>query len=197
MGNNMNVSEAIHARRAYRSLEPLEITEELVNDLATHAQLSASCFNNQPWRYIFVYDREKLAEMYDALSRGNEWAKQASMIIAAFSKPDDDCRIRDRKYHQFDLGMATATMILRATELGLVAHPIAGFSPKKTKEILGISREYEVLTLIIVGKKMKSIHPSLKENQVEAERKRPERKPLEEWAYHNKYPETSQPHEHI
>lgn len=183
----MNVSEAIHARRAYRSLMPVEITQETVDDLASHAQLSASCFNNQPWRYVFVYERKKLEEMYEALSRGNAWAKQSSMIIAAFSKPDDDCQIRSREYHQFDLGMATATMILRATELGLVAHPIAGFSPKKTREILGIPDEYSVLTLIIVGKKMQEIHPSLSEDQVKNELKRPEREPLNTWAYHNRY----------
>ncbi|MFC1802913.1 nitroreductase family protein [Thermoproteota archaeon] len=183
----MNVTDAIHARRAYRSLQLVEISKEIVEDLANHAQLSASCFNNQPWRYVFVYEKEKLKEMYEALSRGNLWAHQSSMIIAAFTKPDDDCQIRDREYHQFDLGMATATMILRATELGLIAHPIAGFSPKKTREILEIPEEYSVLTLIIVGKKMQEIHPSLNENQVENELERPERKPLEEWAYHNKY----------
>jgi nitroreductase len=182
----MNVSEAIHARRAFRSLHPIEITREIVDDLARHAQLSASCFNNQPWKYVFAYKREKLEELYEAL-RSNDWAKQSSMIIAAFTKPEDDCQIRGREYHQFDLGMATATMILRATELGLVAHPIAGFSPKKTREILDIPEEYTVLTLIIVGHKMQEIHPSLTESQIERENNRPLRNPLEEWAYHNKY----------
>ena len=183
----MNVSDAIQTRRAYRSLERVDIKRETVEDLARHAQLSASCFNNQPWRYVFVYEREKLDELYEALSRGNAWAKQSSMIIVAFSKPEDDCQIRGREYHQFDLGMATATLILRATELGLVAHPIAGFSPKKTRAILGIPEEFKVLTLIIVGKKMQEIHPSLSEDQIEKEAKRPERTPLPEWAYHNKY----------
>ena len=183
----MKVTEAIYVRRAFRSLKKVEITRKTVEDLASHAQLSASCFNNQPWQYIFVYEKEKLEKLYEALSRGNVWAQQSSMIIVAFTRPDDDCQIRDREYHQFDLGMATATMILRATELGLVAHPIAGFSPKKTKEILGIPKEYTVLTLIIVGKKMQEIHPSLNEKQVENEDTRPERKPLDEWAYHNKY----------
>lgn len=183
----MNVTDAIHARRAYRSLQPAEITRDIVEDLARHAQLSTSCNNNQPWRYVFVYERGKLEEMFEALTGGNAWAKQSSMIIAAFSKPDDDCQVRTREYHQFDLGMATATLILRATELDLVAHPIAGFSPKKTRAILEIPDEYSVLTLIIVGKKMQEIHPSLSENQIERELKRPERKPLEEWAYHNTY----------
>ena len=183
----MNVTDAIHSRRAYRSLEPVEITKETVDDLASHAQLMASCFNNQPTRYVFVYERSKLEEMFTALSRGNVWAHQSSMIIAAFTKEEDDCVIRKRIYHQFDLGMATATMILRATELGLVAHPIAGFKPKKVREILGIPEEYQVLTLIIVGRKMQEIHPSLSEDQAKTELKRPERKPLNEWAFHNKF----------
>ena len=183
----MNVTDAIHARRAYRSLEPVEITAEIVDDLASHAQLMASCFNNQPTRYVFVYERTKLEEMFTALSRGNVWAHQSSMIIAAFTKEEDDCVIRKRIYHQFDLGMATAIMILRATELGLVAHPIAGFKPKMVREILGIPDEYLVLTLIIVGKKMDAIHPSQSEEQAKTELKRPERKPLSEMAFHNKY----------
>ena len=183
----MNVTDAIHARRAYRSLELVKITPEIVDDLASHAQLMASCFNNQPTRYVFVYERKKLEEMFTALSRGNVWAHQSSMIIAAFTKEEDDCVIRGRIYHQFDLGLATATMILRATELGLVAHPIAGFKPKRVREILGIPDEYQVLTLIIVGKKMDSIHPSLSEEQAETELKRPERKPLHEMSFHNMY----------
>ena len=183
----MNVTDAVHARRAYRSLKPVKITSDIVNDLATHAQLMASCFNNQPTKYVFVYERSKLEEMFTALSRGNVWAHQSSMIIAAFTKEEDDCVIRKRIYHQFDLGLATATLILRATELGLVAHPIAGFKPKRVREILGISDEYQVLTLIIVGKKMQEIHPSLSEEQAKTELKRPERKPLTEMAFHNRY----------
>ena len=183
----MNVTDAIHARRAYRSLEPVEITPEIVEDLARHAQLSASCNNKQPWRYVFVYEREKLEEMFTALSRGNLWAHQGSMIIAVFSKEEDDCVIRSRIYHQFDLGMATATMILRATELGLVAHPIAGFKPKLVRDILGIPDGNTLLTLVIVGKKMEEIHPSLNEGQAARENIRPERMPLEEFAFHNKY----------
>jgi len=95
----MDVKQAIIKRRAYRSLEPVEITEELIYDLAECAQLSASCFNNQPWRYVFVYNPKVLKEMHDALSPGNEWARDASMIIAVFSKKEDDCIIRDREYY--------------------------------------------------------------------------------------------------
>jgi nitroreductase len=183
----LDVEEAINKRRAYRSLERVEITEDIITALAQSAQLFCSCFNNQPWRYVFVYDQATLREMHTALSSGNEWARAASMMIAVFSKPELDCLIKTRKYYLFDTGMATAAMILRATELGLVAHPIAGFSPKKTREILGIPDDMEVITLVIIGKHSNSISPVLSEKQIMAERKRPKRVPLSKFIHRNRY----------
>lgn len=183
----MDVIQAIRERRAYRSLKEVKITEEFVRDLAWSTQLAPSCFNNQPWRFVFVYEPETLKNMHAALSPGNEWARSASMIIAVFSKKGDDCVIRDREYHQFDTGMGVGFLILRATEMGLVAHPIAGFSPKKTREILGIPEEYQVIILVIVGKHSKQINPILSEKQVEAESTRPERIPLEKFVYFNRF----------
>jgi nitroreductase len=184
----MDVKEAILARRAYRSLSPTEITEELIRDLAECAGLSASCFNNQPWRFIFVYDADVLMRMRDAMSPGNEWTFDASMIIVVLSKKEYDCVIREREYYLFDVGMATAFIILRATELGLVAHPIAGYSPRKTREVLGIPDDMDVVTLVNVGRHAEAVNPVLSEQQVEAERERPERLPFEEIAFLNRYP---------
>jgi len=183
----MDVKEAIEKRRAYRSFLPVEITKEMIDDLAECARLTASCFNNQPWRYVFVYDPDILKKMHDALSPGNEWALKASMIIVVLGRKEDDCVIRDRVYYQFDIGMATEAMILRATELGLVAHPIAGYSPKKTREILGIPENMDVITLVIVGKHSDKIDPILSDKQVEAEKERPERKNIDEFVYLNRY----------
>lgn len=185
----MDVIQAINERRAYRSLEPVEITKDLINDLAESARLAPSCFNNQPWRFIFVYDPEVLKNMREALSKGNEWAYSASLIIAVFSQKEDDCIIRDREYHQFDCGLGAGFLILRATELGLVAHPIAGYSPSKTKEILGIPEEYQVITLIIVGKHSEEMSSVLSEKQVEWEKKRPARLSLSKLAFINRFKE--------
>ncbi|MFB0566198.1 MAG: nitroreductase family protein [Candidatus Aminicenantaceae bacterium] len=175
----MEVKEAIRERRAYRSLKPIKITDELVEDLARNAQLAPSCFNNQPARFVFVCEQEKLKEMHAVLSKGNEWIQDASLIIVVFSRREDDCIIKDREYYQFDCGLETAFLILRATELGLVAHPIAGFNPKMTREILRIPEEYDVITLVIVGEHSETMNPTLSEKQVEWEKKRPERFPLE------------------
>jgi nitroreductase len=183
----MNVKEAIDKRRAYRSLEPVEITIDLIHDLAHHAILAPSCFNNQPVRYIFVYNKEKLMQLREALSKGNEWAYDASMIIAVFGQKDTDCIIADREYYLFDLGLSTAFLVLRATEMGLVAHPIAGFKGAKTKEILGIPKDMMVITLVIVGKHSDKISPALSEKQIGWEKERPERLPFEKFAYLNSY----------
>lgn len=183
----MNVIEAIETRRAYRSLEAVTITDELIEDLAGSAQLAPSCFNYQPWKFVFVYDEEMLVQMREALSKGNEWVYAASLIIAVFGKREDDCNTQGREYYLFDIGQASAFLQLRATELGLVAHPIAGFSESKVKEILGIPDEYKVITLINVGKKSDKISPVLSEKQIEWEKNRPERKRLEEFVFKNRF----------
>ncbi len=183
----MDVHTAIETRRATRSLAPVEITADLVRDLASHARLAPSCSNNQPWRFVFVYDPAGLEALKPVFNQGNRWCHAASLMIAVFSRKEDDCIIKDREYHQFDAGMAVAFLLLRATELGLVAHPIAGYSPKKVREVLGIPEEYRVITLVLVGKRSSDRNPFLSEEQIEAETTRPERLPLERFAFLNAY----------
>jgi nitroreductase len=183
----MDVIEAIEKRRAFRSLKPVKITKDLIEELARCAQITASCFNNQPWRYIFVYEPEMLKKMHESLSSGNEWAHKASMIIVVIGKKEDDCIIHDRIYYRFDIGMATEAMILRATELGLIAHPIAGYSPRKTREILGIPDGIDVIALVIVGKHSDTINPELSEKQKRDEKQRPKRKNIDDFVYINRY----------
>jgi nitroreductase len=176
----MSLMEIIEKRRAYRSLGPAEINETLVRDLATAASLSASCFNKQPWRYVFAYDRDVLSKLREAMNKGNEWTQAASMIVAVCSRKDLDCVVKEREYYLFDTGMATAFLILRATELGLVAHPIAGYDEGKAKDILGIPAGLTLITLVNVGKHQMPANALLNEQQKEIEKARPERLPLAE-----------------
>jgi len=110
------------------------------------------------------------------------------MIIAVFSRKENDCFIKPREYYLFDTGMATAFIILRAAELGLVAHPIAGYDEVRVKKVLNIIPEdMIVITLVIVGKHSETISPVLSDKQKESETKRPERLPLEKFAYKNTF----------
>ena len=183
----MDVKDAIEERRAYRSLEEVEISDEDIEELGKAAQLTPSCFNNQPWNFVFVKDEDKLKELESVMSKNNKWTNNASLIVAVFSKKDDDCVVKGREYHLFDTGMATAFLIMRATELGLVAHPIAGFDEEQTKELLGIPEEYRLISLVNIGKHSKEPNELLTEKQAEVEKKRPERKDLDEFIHIDNY----------
>jgi len=185
----MDVKRAIDERRAYRALEPTEITDEIVEELAHAARFAPSCFNNQPARFVFVRDPEVLARLHGSLSKGNEWATAASMIVAVASRLDLDCAIAKREYFLFDTGLATAFLVLRATELGLVAHPIAGYKENVAKEVLGVPPDMRLITLVIIGKHSDVIGRLLTEEQAKIEAARPERKPLGETTYMDGYHE--------
>jgi len=191
----MDVKEAIERRRAYRSLDHIDISEDLINDLAKVAQIAPSCANKQPWRLVFVYDEQELRKLFKILSGGNKWVENASMLIAVFSKPENDCIIGERKYYLFDTGMATAFIILRATELGLVAHPIAGFNEERAKKILKIPVEMRLITLVIIGKHSNEINPVLSEAMKLGENQRPPRKTLSEFVYIGEYSDSSKNNE--
>jgi len=47
----------------------------------------------------------------EALSSDNAWAKDSSVIVAVSSKEDYDCVLKDRKYYQFDMGMAIGFLL--------------------------------------------------------------------------------------
>jgi nitroreductase len=176
----LDVKQAIAERRAYRSFDPAPITEELIKDLAGSAALAPSCFNDQPWRFVFVQSRAALTKLHTALSKGNQWAQAASLIVAVYSRKDLDCQMSGRDYYLFDTGMATAFLILRATELGLVAHPIAGYDEEKVKDLLAIPKDMSVITLVNIGKHSATIGKLLSEQQAQSEKARPPRKPLNE-----------------
>jgi nitroreductase len=183
----MDVGEAILARRAYRAFKTDMVSDEEVRELAEVASLSPSCFNNQPWRFIFVRDGKNISRVHEGLNDGNRWAKGAPMIVAAFSRKEDDCVIGSRSYHEFDLGLSVGFMILKAQEMGLVAHPLAGYDPDKVAKELKVPEEYNILALIVVGRHSNMIPDYFTENQRLGETQRPPRKGLGEFAYVEEY----------
>lgn len=183
----MDVKQAIETRRAYRALRPADITDELIEDLAEAARLAPSCFNNQPWRFVFAKDPDVLSKLHEALPETNAWATAGSMIVGVASRKDLDCDIHGREYFLFGSGLATAFLVLRATELGLVAHPIAGYGHKAAKEALGVPQDMTLITLVVVGLHDPKATDLMTDKQREAEPERPERKPLSEIAFIDRY----------
>lgn len=176
----MEVVEAMLARRAKRAISDRPVEDEKVKALVEAVRLAPSCFNNQPWRIVVCKGNEALAAAKEALSKGNVWATRAPVIMVVAAKPPDDCQLSDRRdYYLFSTGLGIGQLTLRATELGMIAHPIAGYDPLKTKAALGIPDEYVVITLVIIGY-LGNDDSLLSDKQKEAEATRPERKPVGE-----------------
>lgn len=147
------INPLIRVRRAWRALSEEPLSEDEVTRLIEAAHLAPSCFNNQPWRFV-VAQGERLEAVKEALPGGNYWAKRAPVIIAVASQRDLDCKLSDnRDYFLFGCGLAVENLVLQATQMGLIAHPIAGYDPLKVKEALKIPADYVLITLVIVGRR--------------------------------------------
>lgn len=146
------IIKLLQQRKASRAFNSKKLSEEVIDNLMNATQLSASCYNNQSWRFLYLTEELALEKGRKALSRGNSWARKAPLLIIGFSKPDLDCQLKDgRQYYLFDLGMAIQLILLQATELNLIARPMAGFSPEVIKEEFNIPSEYEVYVMIAIG----------------------------------------------
>lgn len=176
----MDVSKAVQERRARRALDTRPVEREKVDALVEAMRLAPSCNNNQPWRVIVARTPESLGAIKAHLPKGNSWATRSPLIFVVNSRPEDDCRQSDRRdYFMFGCGLAVGQLTLRATELGLIAHPISGYDPLLTKQALGIPDEFLLVALVICG------YPGndtslLSEKQLLAERERPPRKAIED-----------------
>ncbi|MBN1347982.1 nitroreductase family protein [candidate division KSB1 bacterium] len=144
--------QSLQDRKTSRAFSAQKLSDETIFTLMQGTQLTASCYNHQSWRFLFLTEQDALEKAHQALSGGNGWAKRAPLLVIGFSRHDFDCEFADsRKYYLFDLGMATQTLLLVATELDLIARPMAGFSPEGLREAFDIAPEFEIYIVIAVG----------------------------------------------
>lgn len=203
----MDVKTAIDERRAYRALLHDPITDEQVRQLAEAARLAPSANDTQPWRFVFVRDEAVVEQCktVGAFPDFNEWVYRGAMFIAVCGKASDDAKVEvvhksytksgektttsERELFLFDLGIASAFMMLRATEMNIVAHPIAGYEEPKVKDVFGIPEEYDVVAMLIVGKKTydEEAVDSLPADLRPDEFTRPARKDLDEFAFADRF----------
>lgn len=183
----MDLVPEIAARRALRSISAEPIAEESVARALEAATYAPSCYNNQPWRFVAVSDPSVLEKVRAQLPEGNAWARAAPLIILALTKPSLDCRSDEgRDYALFDLGLATMNLLLQAEREGFVAHPIAGFNPKKVKAACSVPDDFVLVSLVVCGKRGEN--PALADWQIEREKGPRQRKPISEVVYFDTFP---------
>ncbi len=141
----------VAVRRSKRALGG-KVSRTTIKRLVQAAHLAPSCFNMQPWRFIATTGAS-LEAVHAGLKGGNAWAKAAPVIFAVVSRPELDCQLSmDREYWMFDSGMAVMGLQLQATQMGLLAHPMAGFDPAVVKKGLAIPDDHVLIALVAVGR---------------------------------------------
>lgn len=181
------IVKEIETRRALRALSEKNIPEEILERLLKAATMAPSCANKQPWRFLVLNSGAPLAVAKDHLLGGNYWAKKSPAIVAVITREDLDAQLPgNRDYAFFDTGMACMNLQIQAQKEGLISHPIAGFQAVELREALGISEDYTLLTLIILGYPGDGSHLSEKHKALEESER--SRKPLEEVVFRNEWP---------
>lgn len=145
----METIKAISSRTSLKiqlSSQPVE--QDKINQVLEAARLAPSARNLQPWYFVVITDKKIIEEVVTgAFSEGNQIAKQAPVMIVICADPNDDVIVAGKEYYLFDLGLAMENLLLAATDLGLVTHPMAGFSEGKLKGFLGIPETFRVAAI--------------------------------------------------
>ena len=149
---DLDLNAEIHTRRAFRAFSSRYVERDNILRILEAGHLAPSCMNKQPWRFIIIDDTEGLKRVHDGLSEGNYWMQRAPALIAAHATKKDDCTLNDRRnYYLFGTGLAVGFMMVQATQMGMVLHPVAGYNPVELKKLLQIPEEAVFITLMALG----------------------------------------------
>ncbi len=175
----MEIVKEITDRRARRAIADVPIPREAIRRILDAAVLAPSCSNKQSWRFLVVDDGHGMEAVSSCLAEGNYWARKPGAFVLALTKSALGSVLDDgREYALFDTGLACMNLMLQATKEGLVAHPIAGYSPVKTKLAFSIPEEYILIAIIVLGEPGDA--SSLNEKHKAAETAPRSRRPFEE-----------------
>ena len=145
------------------------------------ARWAPSSGNEQPWRFLVLprgHPRRSAAE--DALKPGNAYAKRAPLLLVSLAKTTREKGGDPNPWAEHDTGIATGLLLVQATALGLISHPMGGWNPAALRAALQVPDEYRPLAVIAVGHH----DPELRDERLEEREARPRRRrPLGETVF--------------
>jgi len=137
-----------------RAFSPESISEQTLLSLFEAARWAPSCYNEQPWVFLYAGTEEERLEYLNILMDGNQaWAKSAPVLAFAFARRTFKKNQKPNRWAAFDCGAAWMSLTIQARLLGLYTHGMAGYHREMAYEVLGVpEEEYEVICAIAIGK---------------------------------------------
>jgi len=130
------------------------VAEELLMTLFEAARWSPSCYNDQPWRFVFARSSGDLKRFRSVLVEANQaWACAAPVLVIAFSRKKFSMNDQPNRWADFDTGAAWMSLTLQAEQLGLHCHAMGGFDAERACAVTGVDPQlFNALCVIAIGK---------------------------------------------
>ncbi|MGC9668786.1 nitroreductase family protein [Planosporangium sp. 12N6] len=135
----METWDTIRARRDVRAFADRPVPATDLDRILEAGRRAPSSQNWQPWDFVVVTDRQQLVDLSGVWRGAGHVATSAATIALVAPVPADD---RHRDQEHYDLGQATMSMMIAATDLGLgtghtvvedqqLARGLLGFPPDR------------------------------------------------------------------
>ncbi len=149
--NDHPILDILRRRWSGRALDERELPRATIASIFEAMRWAPSAGNSQPWRFMaFVREDPARADAEACLVASNGWAKRAPLLVIGTTKETND-KGEPSKWARHDLGLATENLLVQAVALGLVAHPMAGFSAEEVRKRFSVPDEFMPMTMIAIG----------------------------------------------
>lgn len=154
------INPLLLSRWSPRAMNGEKLSPEELMALFEVAKWAPSCYNNQPWRFIYVYNGTSAWDkLFSTLADGNKlWTIKASVLVLVLSRVRFELNDLPNPTASFDCGAAWENLALEATTRGLVAHAMSGFDYDAARANFNIPDSYKPEVVIALG------HPGRKED---------------------------------
>lgn len=144
----METWDAIRARRNVRQYTDRAIDRADLERILEAGRRSPSSTNWQPWHFVVVTDRPQLEELAGVWRGAGHVAGSAATVALVVAGEDEDARA---DWVQYDLGQATAYLMLAATDLGIGSAHAAVGDQDEARRVLGLPADHRCRYLVALG----------------------------------------------
>jgi nitroreductase len=144
----METWDVITARRNVRSYEDRAIADGDLDRILEAARRTPSSSNKQRWDFIVCTDRKQLQDL-SAVWRNAKHVASSAATIALIAPVTDDAATRESI--QYDLGQATMSIMIAATDLGIGSGHSLVTEQDLARRVLGLPDDRFCAWLIALG----------------------------------------------
>lgn len=156
--------DVIMSRTSIRSFTGDPVFKEQLETILKAGMAAPTAMNGQPWRFVVVTDKDKIAQVFGSGFRGEMFTKAGAVIVVCgqttsmgrpFGQPDAPEQEMPNMFWYEDCSAAAENVLLAAHALGLGAVWTAGYPAEERiapiAAALGIPENVKPLCIIPVG----------------------------------------------